>query len=134
MGYWGPGPHPVSAGSFGNFFAAESHSLPCSKLWRHYFVGTTLLVWVVDSNDGERMAEAREELHSLMREDELRDAVLLVYANKMDLPYARSVSDVAASLDLHAFKGRKWHVQATSGMTGTGLWEGLEWASKALAK
>jgi small GTP-binding protein len=102
------------------------------KLWRHYFAGTNLLIWVVDSNDTQRMAEAREELHALLKEDELRDAALLVYANKMDLPYAMSVSEVAQLLGLHAFPGRKWHVQATSGMTGNGLWEGLEWASKAL--
>jgi signal recognition particle receptor subunit beta len=102
------------------------------KLWRHYFAGTNLLIWVVDSNDTQRMAESREELHALLKEDELRDAALLVYANKMDLPYAQSVSEVERMLDVQAFPGRKWHVQAASGTSGTGLWEGLEWASKAL--
>jgi hypothetical protein len=37
---------------------------------------------VVDSNDRERVGEAREELMRMLNEDELRDAVLLVFCNK----------------------------------------------------
>ena len=40
------------------------------------------LIFVVDSNDRERMDEAHEELKRMLNEDELRDAVLLVFANK----------------------------------------------------
>lgn len=40
------------------------------------------LIFVVDSNDRERVGEAREELMRMLNEDELRDAVLLVFANK----------------------------------------------------
>lgn len=36
----------------------------------------------MDSNDRERAGEAREELNRMLSEDELRDAVLLVFANK----------------------------------------------------
>ena len=37
---------------------------------------------MVDSNDRERVNEAREELMRMLAEDELRDAALLVFANK----------------------------------------------------
>jgi hypothetical protein len=40
------------------------------------------LIFVVDSNDRERIGEARDELHRMLQEDELRDAVLLIFANK----------------------------------------------------
>ena len=40
------------------------------------------LIFVVDSNDRERIGEAREELFRMLNEDELRDAALLVFANK----------------------------------------------------
>lgn len=40
------------------------------------------LIFVVDSNDRERINEAREELMRMLAEDELRDAVLLIFANK----------------------------------------------------
>ena len=53
------------------------------------------LIFVVDSNDRERVGEAREELMRMLAEDELRDAVLLVFANKQvcdPLCYLRSQS------------------------------------------
>lgn len=40
------------------------------------------LIFVVDSNDRERVGEGREELLRMLNEDELRDAILLVFANK----------------------------------------------------
>ena len=37
-------------------------------LWRHYFQNTQGLIFVVDSNDRERVAEARNELHRILVE------------------------------------------------------------------
>ena len=51
-------------------------------LWRHYYLGTEGLIYVVDSSDRDRIEEAREQLHKMLGEDELKDAVLLVFANK----------------------------------------------------
>merc|ERR1711948_209891 len=52
------------------------------KLWRHYYMGTAGVIFVVDSNDRDRIEDAREELSKMLSEDELRDAALLVLANK----------------------------------------------------
>lgn len=52
------------------------------------FQNTQGIIFVVDSNDRERIPEAREELQRMLNEDELRDALLLVFANKQDLPNA----------------------------------------------
>uniref|UniRef100_S4RLQ2 ADP-ribosylation factor 5 n=1 Tax=Petromyzon marinus TaxID=7757 RepID=S4RLQ2_PETMA len=57
-------------------------------LWRHYFQNTQGLIFVVDSNDRERTQEAAEELQKMLQEDEMRSAVLLVFANNQDLPNA----------------------------------------------
>merc|ERR1711982_296085 len=46
-------------------------------LWRHYYTNTQGLIYVVDSNDRERIEENREEFHKMLAEEELRDAVLL---------------------------------------------------------
>lgn len=48
------------------------------------------LIFVVDSNDRERVNEAREELMRMLAEDELREAVLLVFANKQVLMLEKS--------------------------------------------
>eukprot|EP00929_Paragymnodinium_shiwhaense_P083514 TRINITY_DN44554_c0_g1_i5.p1 TRINITY_DN44554_c0_g1~~TRINITY_DN44554_c0_g1_i5.p1 ORF type:complete len:403 (+),score=56.67 TRINITY_DN44554_c0_g1_i5:77-1285(+) len=100
-------------------------------LWRHYFQKTQALVFVIDCADRDRIEDAREELHKLLREDELCDAVLLVYANKQDLPNAISVAEVTDHLQLHTFRNRRWYIQAACATTGDGLYEGLDWLSKS---
>ncbi|DBA04638.1 TPA: hypothetical protein N0F65_012221 [Lagenidium giganteum] len=47
-------------------------------LWRHYYQNTQGLIFVVDSNDRDRVDAARDELHRMLNEDELRDSILLV--------------------------------------------------------
>lgn len=37
---------------------------------------------MVDSNDRDRVDAARDELHRMLNEDELRESILLVFANK----------------------------------------------------
>jgi len=103
-------------------------------LWRHYFQNTQGLIFVVDSNDRERVSESKEELEKMLNEDELRDAVLLVFANKQDLPNAMSVSEVTDKLGLHSLRQRKWYIQAACATTGDGLYEGLDWLSNTLSK
>jgi small GTP-binding protein len=103
-------------------------------LWRHYYQGSHALIWVLDSADAERMDEAREELHGVLSDDSLRGIPVLVLSNKSDLPDAASVADVARDLDLAALRGQKWYVQATSAVSGDGLYEGLDWLASTLAK
>ncbi|XP_030632435.1 ADP-ribosylation factor 4-like [Chanos chanos] len=104
------------------------------RLWRHYFQNTQGLIYVVDSSDVERIELAAEELHSMLREDELRDAVLLVFANKQDLPKAMSTNQITEKLGLRTLRNRTWYVQGTCATQGTGLMEGLDWLSDQLAK
>lgn len=103
-------------------------------LWRHYFQNTQGLIFVVDSNDRERIQEAAEELQKMLQEDELRDAVLLVFANKQDLPNAMAISEMTDKLNLQTLRNRTWYVQATCATQGTGLYEGLDWLSNELSK
>ncbi len=55
-------------------------------LWRHYYTGTQGLVFVVDSQDRERIEEAKQELHRILSDREMKECLLLVFANKQDLP------------------------------------------------
>lgn len=55
-------------------------------LWRHYYTGTQGLIFVVDCADRDRIDEARQELHRIINDREMRDAIILVFANKQDLP------------------------------------------------
>ncbi|RVW46482.1 ADP-ribosylation factor [Vitis vinifera] len=102
-------------------------------LWRHYFQNTQGLIFVVDSNDRDRVVEARDELHRMLNEDELRDAVLLVFANKQDLPNAMNAAEITDKLGLHSLRQRHWYIQSTCATSGEGLYEGLEWLSNNIA-
>ncbi|WWC90652.1 ADP-ribosylation factor [Kwoniella dendrophila CBS 6074] len=103
-------------------------------LWRHYFQNTQGIIFVVDSNDRERITEAREELQRMLSEDELRDALLLVFANKQDLPNAMNAAEITDKLGLHSLRQRSWYIQAACATSGDGLYEGLEWLSTNLKK
>ncbi|KAL4854166.1 ADP-ribosylation factor 1 [Chlorella vulgaris] len=102
-------------------------------LWRHYFQNTQGLIFVVDSNDRDRIGEARDELHRMLNEDELRDAVLLVFANKQDLPNAMNAAEITDKLGLHSLRQRHWYIQSCCATSGEGLYEGLDWLSQNIA-
>merc|ERR1712137_1412162 len=102
-------------------------------LWRHYYQGTQGLIFVVDSNDRDRIEDVREELGKMLSDEEMRDAVLLVFANKQDLPNAMPAAEVTEKLGLHNMRNRQWFIQSTCATTGDGLYEGLDWLSRTLA-
>jgi ADP-ribosylation factor-like protein 1 len=52
--------------------------------WRSYYANTAAVIFVVDSTDIERLEIAADELRSMLNEEELKDAALLVFANKQD--------------------------------------------------
>merc|ERR1712146_373134 len=103
-------------------------------LWRHYYQNTQGLIFVVDSNDRDRVGEARDELHRMLNEDELRDAVLLVFANKQDLPHAIMQAEITEKLGLQSLARRTWYIQSTCATSGEGLYEGLDWLSASIKK
>ncbi|XP_011802638.1 PREDICTED: ADP-ribosylation factor 4 isoform X2 [Mandrillus leucophaeus] len=75
-------------------------------LWKHYFQNTQGLIFVVDSNDRERIQEVADELQKMLLVDELRDAVLLLFANKQDLPNAMAISEMTDKLGLQSLRNR----------------------------
>ncbi|KAL9327629.1 hypothetical protein ACSQ67_002632 [Phaseolus vulgaris] len=84
-------------------------------------------------NDRERILESRDELHRMLSEDELRDATVLVFANKQDLPNALSVAEITDKLGLHSLRLRRWYIQPTCATSGQGLYEGLDWLSSHIS-
>jgi len=103
-------------------------------LWRHYFLNTRAVIFVVDSNDTNRLREAREELWKVLESPELANAVVLVFANKQDLPQAATADEVAAQLDLANINEHPWHVQPACATEGTGLDEGFDWMANRIAE
>ena len=103
--------------------------------WRNYFEVTDGIVWVVDSADKWRLEMCRNELHDLLKEEQLGGASLLVFANKQDLPGSLSTDDITDLLDLHAeqFQKRHYKIQGCSAQTGDGLLQGIDWIVEDIA-
>jgi hypothetical protein len=64
--------------------------LTCDYRW----LGTQGLIFVIDSNDRSRIEEARQELHRIILDREMKEALLLVFANKQDIPGGMRYSDL----------------------------------------
>jgi small GTP-binding protein len=103
------------------------------KLWRYYYQNTHALIFVIDSSDRERVELAQEELQKILSEEDMSQALLLVFANKTDLPQAMTAAEIIDKLQLRQLRGRKWWVQPTCATKGEGLFEGLDWLCQQLA-
>jgi Arf/Sar family protein len=116
--------------SFGPNCTSQKERL--RSLWRHYFSGTDALIFVVDSADRDRIGLAAAELRSIIQDPLMRNAVVLVYANKQDMPNALPPNEVCAQLGLSELRGRRWQVQGAVATRGEGLYDGLDWLSREL--
>lgn len=111
-------------------------------LWRHYYQNTQCIIFVIDGSDKERFHRRGEEdkyytveglFHSTLAEEELKDAPVLVFVNKSDLPGTMTVEQVRRELKIDTmYAGRPMHVHGCSAATGDGLYEGLRWLSDLL--
>ena len=63
----------------------------------------------------------------MLNEEELRDAALLVFANKQDQPGAKGPGDISEALRLGELKDRNWSIVACSAVDGRGVGEGMDW-------
>jgi hypothetical protein len=63
----------------------------------------------------------------MLNEEELRDAALLVFANKQDQPGAKGAGDISEALRLGELKDRNWTIVACSAIDGRGVSEGMDW-------
>ncbi|EHA8588016.1 putative ADP-ribosylation factor 2 [Cocos nucifera] len=91
------------------------------------------LIFVVDSNDIVCITEAWDELHRMLNEDELRDAVLLVFANKQDLPNAVNAAEITDKLGRRSLRQCHRYIQNTCATSGEGFYEGLDWLTNNIA-
>jgi ADP-ribosylation factor protein 1 len=60
--------------------------------------------------------------------------ILLVFANKQDLPNALSVSQVVVELGIGLLRGIDWHIEACCATSGEGLYEGFEWLASTVKR
>eukprot|EP00936_MAST-01D_sp_MAST-1D-sp1_P002504 g2504.t1 len=95
--------------------------------WRCYYPNTDALIFVVDSADHDRLKIAKQELFAMLEEEELKDAILLIFANKQDQKGAYNAAQITEAMELSKIKNRQWSIQETAAIKGQGMFEGFDW-------
>ncbi|XP_048221914.1 putative ADP-ribosylation factor-like protein 5C isoform X4 [Perognathus longimembris pacificus] len=103
--------------------------------WNAYYANTEFIILVIDSSDRDRLLTTREELYKMLAHEALRDASVLIFANKQDVKDSMTTAEISQFLSLSAIKDHPWHIQGCCALTGEGLPAGLQWMqSQATAK
>ena len=66
----------------------------------------------MDCADRDRIDEARQELHRIINDREMKDAIILIFANKQDLPDGKLVMN---RLNGPMFYSGQFHIEGLSG-------------------
>ena len=118
---------PVPFPSLSNIFQDLGGQTSIRPYWRCYYANTAAVIFVIDSTDIDRLGTASEELAAMLNEDELKDAALLVFANKQDQPGAKGAGEISEALRLGELRDRNWSIVACSAVDGRGVDEGMDW-------
>jgi ADP-ribosylation factor-like protein 5B len=102
--------------------------------WDAYYQKTHAVIFVVDASDLNRdsVQTSKMEFHNLLLNQDLRNACILVFANKSDLPNALDAGDLIEMYALNDVRTHELHLQVCSAITGHGLQEGLDWIAEMI--
>eukprot|EP01097_Dermamoeba_algensis_P008215 TRINITY_DN538_c0_g1_i1.p1 TRINITY_DN538_c0_g1~~TRINITY_DN538_c0_g1_i1.p1 ORF type:complete len:192 (-),score=57.82 TRINITY_DN538_c0_g1_i1:91-666(-) len=103
-------------------------------LWKHYYSDKDAVVFVLDASNADRLEQGINQLKLVLGEGELKDSVLLVLANKQDLPDAVDAEAIRVKLQPFVGEKRVWKVfNSTTKVPGGELvQQAFWWLSKAL--
>ena len=87
---------------------------------------------MIDSTDIDCLDESKSEFYKILKNEELKNSIVLIYANKQDIPNSKNVADLIQIYNFDRIKTHMWHIQPCSAKTGEGLMAGLKWLSDQL--
>ena len=94
--------------------------------WQAFFKHANALVYVVDSNDVERIYESGTELGKIRNHKEFPEVPILILANKQDEPRSATPAQVMRGMRLAGEK-RPWRVAGAVIKENEGIQEPMEW-------
>jgi ADP-ribosylation factor-like protein 5B len=102
------------------------------SVWDVYYMNTDAIVYVIDSIDDEYYEESKTQFHKMLNNPALKNATILIFANKQDLPGAKTVNKLIEDYGFDKIKSHIWHIQSCSALKGEGLVTGIKWLSEQL--
>ncbi|XKL68409.1 hypothetical protein PGB90_003900 [Kerria lacca] len=106
------------------------------SLWDKYYSESHAVIYIVDSNDRERILESKEIFDKMISNENLAGIPLLVLANKQDIPQCMGVREVKPIFDqnAHLIGRRDCMVMPISALTGDGVDEGIRWLVESIKR
>ena len=102
------------------------------SVWDVYYMNTDGVIYVIDSQDENNYEESKNQFHKILKNSTLKNATILIFANKQDLPGAKTINDIIQDYELDKIKNHYWQIQPCSALRGEGLIDGLKWLSEQL--
>jgi small GTP-binding protein len=102
------------------------------SVWDVYYMNTDAIVYVIDSQDDEYFEESKSQFHKLLKHPTLKNATILIFANKQDLTRAKNINKLIQDYEFDKIKSHVWHIQPCSALKGEGLITGIKWLSEQL--
>ena len=62
--------------------------------WDAYYANTHAVIFVIDSADDSQVQSSKAEFLTMLVHNELKDALILIFANKADMPNARDPGEL----------------------------------------
>ncbi|EAN86095.1 ADP-ribosylation factor, putative, partial [Trypanosoma cruzi] len=113
-------------------------------LWETYYENINGIIFVVDSSDELRLCVVKEEIELMLQHPDIARELpktngakipFLFYANKMDLPNAKTAAELVDLLDLTTLMAdRPFNIFASNALKGTGVNEGFFWLQNTLLR
>ena len=102
------------------------------ELYEYYYPNTDGIIFIIDSHDKERFDDAIEYFQEILEADELKNCPILIMANKQDMNETLSSDEISMVLRNKKYKDRKWSIIKTSGISGQGLEEDMQWMASSI--
>jgi len=103
--------------------------------WVPIYEKADAIIYVIDSNDIDRLYDANLEIDKLLLDQLLKNKPLLILANKQDLNGAINPDTLSEQFNLkNKITDRKWSLQGISSKCNIGLKESFEWINNCLSE
>lgn len=98
------------------------------SLWEVYYKDIQGVVFVIDGSDKVRMCLVKDELRMIAENGQMKGIPILFFANKMDIPGARTPQEIVEELELsEMINDRPFNIFASDARRGFGVDEGMDW-------
>ncbi|CAO1399131.1 unnamed protein product [Diamesa hyperborea] len=106
------------------------------SLWDKYYDESHAVIYVIDSNDRDRMNESKELFDKMIKNELLSGVPLLILANKQDIPECMGVREIKPVFQQAGplIGRRDCLIIPISALNGEGVDEGINWLVDSLKR